>query len=160
MAAYEESQVKAALLYNFAKFVEWPDSAFGAAGGDLVYAVVGSDPFGGALSALAGKTALGRTVSFRGTITLDEAGTCHVVYVSASEKDRIAQVVDRFKGKSVLTVGDVPGFAERGGVIGFTKDGNRIGFEVNEDAAAQAGLKISPKLLALGKVVKGRPGGR
>jgi hypothetical protein len=149
-----EYQVKAAFLYNFAKFVEWPPSAFGDPKQPLDICVYGHDPFGTALEdALLGKAigdrrvGLGRAMQFR-----DLAG-CHVVFVSASAHESAADLANRLKGRAVLLVGESEGFAASGGAIQFTIEDNRVHFVINPDAADRAGLKISSKLLALAKIV-------
>lgn len=150
-----EYRVKAAFLYNFSKFVEWPRGAFADDGSPLVLGIVGEDPFGSIIDEFAGKPAAGRTIVVRRFPSADRIGPCHLLYVSASVRDGLPAVFRRAREVRALTVGDADGFARAGGMIGLVPVGDRIGFEVNLDPAAQAGLRISSKLLGLARAVHG-----
>ena len=153
-----EYAVKAAFLYNFAKFVEWPADAFTGPGSPIVIWVFGEDPFGDGLGSLKGKTANGRPIVVRYAANLGELERCHILFVSASEKENLQKVLQTTKGWSILTVGDMNGFAQDGGIINMVKEESRVGIEINLEAAQRSRLKISSKLLALAKIVK--PGRR
>jgi hypothetical protein len=150
-----EYQVKAAFLYNFAKFVDWPPSAFSDAKQPLDICVYGHDPFGTALEdALLGKAIGERRVGLGRAMQFQDLAGCHVVFVSASAHESAADMANRLKGRAVLLVGESDGFAASGGTIQFTIEDNRVHFVINPDAADRAGLKISSKLLALAKIVR------
>jgi len=150
-----EYQMKAAFLYNFLKFVDWPSSAFTSPNQPLTICVYGRDPFGTALEdALLGKTIGDRRVSLVRATQFQDLVGCHVVFVSASEREPTADLAGRLKGRPVLFVGESDGFAASGGTIQFTIEDNRVHFVINPDAADRAGLKISSKLLALAKIVR------
>lgn len=150
-----EYQVKAAFLFNFAKFVEWPADAF-AAGAPLSICVVGEDPFGDNLDALTkGERLNSREIAVRRLKGDDAPRGCHVLFVSGSERRRLRQVLEEVHGGGVLTVSDIDEFARAGGMIRLTKQNYRIGFEINPQAAERARLKISSKLLSLAKIVEG-----
>jgi hypothetical protein len=150
-----EYEVKAAFLYNFAKFVEWPAEAFDDADAPLTIGVLGEDPFGDTLEqTVKGKTANGRKLAIRRFHKVRDLQPCHILFISSSEKRHLSEILDRLKGSSVLTVGEVEGFAKRGGVINFFVEDNRIRFEVNVDAAKRAKLKMSSKLLRLARIVR------
>ena len=150
-----EYQVKAAFLYNFAKFVDWPPSAFSDVKQPLDICVYGRDPFGSALEdALLGKMVGERRVGLARAMQLQDLASCHVIFVSASVRESTADLANRLKGRAVLLVGESEGFAASGGTIQFTIEGNRVHFIINPDAAERAGLKISSKLLALAKIVR------
>ena len=152
--AATEYQVKAAFLYNFAKFVEWPPSTFSDVKQPLDICVYGHDPFGTALDdALLGKTIGERRVGLGRATQFQDLASCQVVFVSASAREPAADLANRFKGRAVLLVGETDGFAASGGTIQFTIEDNRVRFVINPDAADRAGLKISSKLLALAKIV-------
>jgi hypothetical protein len=153
-----EYAVKAAFLFNFAKFVEWPDDAFADRASPLVLCVLGEDPFGDALGFLKGKTANGRPIVIRYAATLEELDRCHLLFVSSSEKPNLPKILQVTKSRSTLTVGDMEGFARAGGIINLVKTENRVGIEINLEAAQRTRLKISSKLLALAKIV--HPGRR
>ena len=150
-----EYQVKAAFLYNFAKFVDWPPSAFTDPKQPLDICVYGRDPFGSALEdALLGKTIGERRVGLGRAMQFQELAGCHVVFVSSSAHESAADLANRLKGRPVLLVGESDGFAASGGTVQFTIEDNRVHFIINPDAADRAGLKISSKLLALAKIVR------
>jgi len=156
-----EYAVKAAFLYNFAKFVEWPDSP-AAPPSTLTLCVLGTDPFGEALeTAVLDKTVRSRTLSVRRLQGLEDLGPCPILFIASSEVGRLPQILERLRGAPVLTVGESDGFARAGGMIGFFLEENRVRFEVNLGAAEAAGLRISSRLLGVAKVVAARdPGER
>jgi hypothetical protein len=155
--AASEYDVKAAFLFNFTKFVEWPPAAFADEHSPLKLCVLGENPFGKALRVLMEDEVGGRKLTFVHLETVNNLETCHVLYVSRSERDRLPQVLAGLHGAPVLTVGDAPGFIDQGGMINFILEGSKVRFDVNQEAAEQAGIKISSRLLALAKHVKGRP---
>jgi len=159
--SHSEYEVKAAFLYNFAKFVEWPAEAFLDGNEPILVCIVGRDPFGDILNqTLLGKTVNGKPVIIqRGGITQDMR-FCHIVFISSSERKRLAQIMQRLNGASVLTVSEIEGFAELGGIINFTLEGNKVRFEINVTSAERARLRISSKLLALAKAIWSGPLGR
>ena len=148
----DEYQVKAAFLYNFAKFVDWPGEAFSDSSAPLVIGVIGEDPFGGALDrAINGKTVSGRSLLVRRLKWGQDLRSCHILYISSSERKRLPQILQSLKGASVLTVGDMGQFNQRGGIINFILEANKVRFEINSHGADQARLRISSKLLTLAK---------
>jgi hypothetical protein len=154
-----EYQLKLAFLYNFAKFVLWPPDAFHGPEAPLTICVAGEDPFKGALKAvLRGRTVGGHALELR---TLKQAGdprSCQIVFVRSSEKRAAPGILAQVKGGVTLTVGEAKGFTEQGGMINLTMRDNKIGFEVNIEAASQSHLQISSKLLALARIVRSAPG--
>jgi len=153
-----EYAVKAAFLFNIARFVEWPADAFADPASPLVLCVLGEDPFGDALRSLKGKTVSGRPLAIRYATTLEELDRCHLLFVCPSEKPALPKILQAAKGRSILTVGDMEGFARDGGIINLVKEKNHVGIEINLEAAQRTHLKISSKLLALAQIVK--PGRR
>lgn len=153
----KESELKVAFLYNFAKFVEWPDEAFDNASSPIIVGVAGRDPFGPLLQeTFIGQMANGRSFRIERFERLEGARRSHILFVDGSDKKRLPQIIAILGGAHVLTVSDVTDFAASGGVIGFLHQHDRLGFEINIDAAERAGLKISSKLLKLAKVVRER----
>jgi hypothetical protein len=149
-----EHQVKAAFLYNFANFVEWPAAALGPAGSPLKVCVLGADPFGGALDeAFRDQVVQGRKVLIVRGQTLDALGRCHILFLPQAEQGRWRDMVRELRSVPTLTVGDGPPLAREGGIINFVIEAQRVRFEINPTAAEQAGLRISSKLLTLAKVV-------
>jgi len=154
-----EGDVKAAFVLNFLRFVEWPASAFRSLEDPIVISVLGSDPIAASLASLDGKKVSGRRVVVRKVPVLSALERCNVLFVGASEKAALEPVLGAVQRWSVLTVADFEGFAGRGGTIGFIRQDDRVGFEINEESAKKAGVKINAKLLYLGKSVHGREGG-
>jgi uncharacterized protein DUF4154 len=149
-----EYQVKAAFLYNFAKFVEWPSSSFSDASTPLRICIFGQDPFGQELQNIANeKIVNGRKLSVSQVADLQTAKACQILFIASSEKAQLKQVLESLRGSGALTVGDIKGFVEAGGMINFVLENQRVRFEVNRKAAEQAGLKVSSKLLNIAKSV-------
>lgn len=152
-----EYELKAAFLYNFTKFVEWPPAAF--SDGSFRVCVLGDDPFGKSLKDLTGQEAAGRrlqVLAFQDAIARPE--DCHILFVSRSERGRLPAILSEVRKSPVLTVADTDGFLSDGGIINFLLEGTKIRFEINQEAADRAGIKISSKLLRLAKNVKGGSG--
>ena len=145
-----EYQLKAAFLLNFAKFVEWPPAAFAEATSPIVLGVLGENPFGNVLEqTIRGKTINNRPLVTRVFSSSAEATNCHILFISASEKARLPEILATLRTASVLTVGETDRFTESGGMINFVRQGNKTRFQINEAAAKNVGLKISSKLLSL-----------
>ncbi len=155
--AAPEYAVKAAFLFNFTKFVEWPPSALPDARDPLKVCVLGEDPFGKSLKAVMDDEVAGHPLSLRHLAGSSSLTTCHVLFISRSEKDRLPNLLESLRGVPVLTVGDTREFLEQGGIINFVLEGSKVRFEINQEAAEQVGIKISSKLLALARYVKGSP---
>lgn len=149
-----EYQVKAAFLFNFAKFVEWPADAFPNADTPLQICVLGQDPFGGDFEqVIEDKTVNGHRLEVAHPDGVPQARACQILFIASSEKQRVRDILQGLAGASVLTVGDTPGFAQIGGVINFVLDDNRVRFEINLRAAERAHLKLSARLLTVAKLI-------
>jgi hypothetical protein len=148
-AAAPEYQVKAAFLFNFARFVEWPTPAMAASPAFRI-CVVGDDPFGPLLSeTLSGKTVHERPIQVDHPATTTDILACHIAYIAPSESSQLPRLLAAIAGRSVLTVGETTEFASRGGMIGMHLEDNKVRFDVNAEAAQQAGLRVSSQLLKL-----------
>jgi hypothetical protein len=148
-----ENQVKAAYLYNFAKFVEWPASAFAGAGSPLVIGFIGKGLYGEAHEALTGKIAKGRKVQIRQLTKVEEVSGCQILFIAASEKPRLKEILRALPDSGVLTVSDIKHFCSVGGMIGLVVRGEKVQFEVNVGKAERAGLKLSSQMLKLAVTV-------
>ena len=153
-----EYEVKAAFLYNFAKFVEWPRTAFVTDDAPLVFCIVGRDPFDGSLEHIVdGRTANGRRIDIRDNVNFGDANMCHLAFVPQAEDERMARIVHAFhsdSGGTVLTIGETDRFAQAGGMIRLIIDEGRVRFDVNIVSAERAGLKVSSQLLKLARKVE------
>jgi hypothetical protein len=151
----DEYQVKAALLFNFIKFVEWPQEAFNNDSDPIVIGVIGDDPFGSALDqAISGKAIHGRSLIARRLRWGQDVRACHILFISSSERKRLPQIINSLQGASILTVSDMRQSNQPGGIINFIMEASKVRFEINAGVAGQARLKISAKLLALAKNVR------
>lgn len=151
----EEYAVKAAYMYNFAKFTEWPEKAFAGREDPIVLGLFGEDRFGLALDAVDGKRVKDRRLHVKRPARASDFPHVHILYISPSEKRRLDQIFSALEGHHVLTVSDLKGFARSGGMINLVRQGDKIRFEINLRAARRAGLTISSKLLSLATIVDG-----
>jgi hypothetical protein len=153
-----EYDMKAAYLFHFAKFVRWPEED--APGSSFVIAVLGEDPFGAILDRmLEGKTILSRKIEVRRVTTLPAGSRIHVLFVGSSEEARLGEILQTLRGSSVLTVGDMEGFVDRGGMIAFKLREDTVRFEVNLSQVERAKLKMSSQLIRLAQRVVSKGGG-
>ena len=154
-----EYQLKAVFLYNFVRFgfIEWPAESFADARAPLILGILGKDPFGDTIDRIAkGKTVKGRKLVIKRFEKIKNLEVCHILFISSSEEKRLATILETLKNLSVLTVGEVKQFAQRGGIINFVIKEKKLHLEINVDAAERAKLKVSSKLLELAEIIKDR----
>lgn len=146
----KEYQLKAAFLYNFAKFVEWPSNAFLSAGKPIVIGIVGANPFGGDLEkAVKDRSINGHPVEIRLVDDTVASGSVHVLFFGPGQDKSRARVLGRMASAPILTVGESDHFIEEGGMINFVFEADKVRFEINSQAADRAGLRISANLQKL-----------
>lgn len=155
---HSDSRVEADYLLRFAEFTEWPSSPRHTSDRSISFCILGKDPYGQLLD----RSLLGHLVGKRHTIIvrgrrLEDLGHCDVLFISPSKEQNEQAILRKLQHSSVLTVGDDPDFAARGGMIQFTTVHGRVGFVVNVSAVRRAGLKIDAPLLALAAVVYDQP---
>ena len=148
-----EYLIKAALLFNFAKFAEWPAASFTNDSAPLRICVIGDDPFGPALDSLLGKQVRNRPIAVTRIVDVQSTPQCHILFVSDSEQAQVPAILAVIGTRPILTVADMDRFANAGGVVALKKNENRSRIEINVGAAKQAGLKLSSKLLRLADTV-------
>jgi hypothetical protein len=147
--------VKAAYLYSFGRFVEWPARGDKASSSSFSVCVLGQDPFGSTLDAtLAHQRIAGKDVVAKRIAAAEDAVDCQILFISSSEKSRLEKILAVLDKFPVLTVGDLPQFSERGGMIQFLLDSNRVRFEVNLRAVQNAGLNPSSELLKVAMAIR------
>jgi YfiR/HmsC-like len=161
-----EYLIKAGFVYNFAKLTEWPVGSFAQPDSPIVIGILGTDPFGAIIDHVVDN----KQINGRGVVVkrlkwgdrlkerqyklwLNDLLQCNILYVSSSELPHLDELISIVKGIPILTVGDTPGFAMRGGVINLILDDDKVRFEVNVEAARRANLNISSRLLALARIV-------
>jgi hypothetical protein len=165
-AQYKEYEVKAAFMYNFLKFIDWPEVKMARGGNQIVVGIIGEDPFGAAADIFKDKKVEERNVvvkRFEGIEQLKKTADkdkqlealqmCHLLFICHSEQKQASEIIDIVGKNGVLTVGDTSGFIESGGGINFFMEDNKIRFDINLTAAEKAGLKIRSQLLRLAKRV-------
>ncbi len=150
-----EYRLKAALIYSIAKFVAWPEAA--EAGPELGICVLGADPFGASLDELASRTLRDRPLRVHRRINIGSLEQdCAIVFISESEQARLDLVLERLRGLPILTIGDVEGFAQAGGMVEFRVRDARLGFDINVAASDEAGIRINSQLLQVAaRVLRG-----
>ena len=150
-----EYAIKAAYLYQFGHYIQWPADSFADDQSPFVIGVLGEDPFGDALDEIArDKKIDGRKIVVRRFASVEDYKPCHILFVSSSvmAADKLSSI-QKSQNFPVLLVGESPGFAQHGGTINLFIEQNRIRFEVNMEVAKREQLKISSKLLSLAKIV-------
>lgn len=147
--APSEYQVKAAFLFNFAKFIEWPAAAFRNRQSPITICVVGDDPFGPVIDeTVKGQSFANRRFSVRRVKQIPRDDTCQIAFVSGAESAR-TELGMAIRALPILTVGEDDATSESSGIINFVIEGSKVRFDINLDAAERAGIKISSKLLKL-----------
>jgi hypothetical protein len=150
-----EYLIKAGFIYNFANLVQWPSNAFAQPDSPIVIGILGEDPFGSVLDrVLAGKKVNGRVFLVKRLKSATDLKECQIAFVSSSDMTHLAEAIHLVKGMPILTIGEIPDFAKRGGMINLFLEDNKVHFEVNVEAAKEADLNISSRLLALARIVQ------
>ncbi|MHC1726001.1 MAG: YfiR family protein [Syntrophobacteraceae bacterium] len=152
-AESDEYTLKLAFIYNFAKFVEWPHLDPEA---PIVFCIMGDDPFGNSIVNIESKMVGQRKIVVRRNPDRETLKECQILFISASEKQRLEQSLREVKGLSILTISDIPDFIRSGGIIGFRVSNDKIRFQVNLASARSSGLEISSQLLKLAESVRDR----
>jgi hypothetical protein len=143
-----EYRVKSAYMFNFAKFVTWPSSAFASPEAPIVIGIIGKDPFGSEIDeTIAGKVIEKRPLKVKRLAENDSPEGCHILFVGELDRKRVSQILQQASRLSILTVGEKEDFPDLGGMIRFFQHEKNIRFEIYLDAVEAAGLKISSKLL-------------
>lgn len=157
---FSQYEVEAAYLFNFAKFVTWPPSSV-TQSSSFNICVMGDDPFGSSLVRIvAGEKINGKPVIDKRISNAEEAAACSILYISSSEENRLNRILSIVKDAPILTVSDIPEFADRGGIIQFVLRDKRVRFEVNLPPAQRDHLALSSELLKVAVSVKRGEGSR
>jgi len=150
----KEYLIKAAFLYNFIKFVDWPSESFKNDAAPINLYVLGDDPFGEALDTIRGKRVKGRRLVIKQVRRVEQIEGAHLLFISTSEKGRVKQILKSLADAPVLTISEMEGFGQNGGIINFITVDNKIQFEINSEKAEQHRLRISSQLLKLARIVR------
>jgi hypothetical protein len=153
--APKEYQVKAAFLFNFTRFVEWPAAAFEEPGSPLIIGVVGTNPFGTHLEeTIKGEEINGHPLVLQYFKTVGEIASCHILYINIENKEEIKKALTNARASAVLTVSDLSNFTKQGGMVRFVTEDSKTRIRINLEVAKAAGLTISSKLLKLAEIVE------
>ena len=149
-----EYQIKAVFLFNFSQFIEWPQYSFANSQSAFVIGILGEDPFGPYLEKTTENEKVNNhSITIQRYKSIDEIGSCHILFIHSNEADKMPQIISALKGRSVLLVGDTPTFIEQGGMVRFYTLNNKIHLQINPEASKAAGMSISSKLLRLAEIV-------
>jgi hypothetical protein len=157
-ALVSETQIKAAFIYNFTKFIEWPEESFPGKGKPIVIGILGETPLTAELGVIVtDRKVNGRPIVVKSVRTAEDLAPLQVLFVSAADDAAFGELAPAIAGNALLTVGESPGFAAANGAIVFVRLDGKLRFEINLPAAEQAGLKISGELQKLAATVKRAP---
>jgi len=148
-SAAMEYKIKAAFLLNFAKFIHWPEGAFAGDNQRFKVCVLGENPFGSALSAIESRTIGSRKIDLDYVDDVKQAGSCHLLFISASEKNNLIDIQKALANRTIIMVSDIDGFVSAGGIIEFVTKDDKLAFKINLSRAREQGLEIHSALLNL-----------
>ena len=148
-------QVKAAMVYSIAKFVDWPADTFADANAPFTICVMGKGPLVAGIESLKGQNVKNRKVLIRQVTKTEEAEGCQILLIGDSARRQVPEMMNRLGKQSTMTISDLPNFAENGGVVGFVEDEGKVRFEINLGAAQHSRIHISAQLLRLAKKILG-----
>jgi hypothetical protein len=151
---FSEYKVKAGYIFHLTKLVSWPSQAFKSGSLSLNLCILGENPFDGLFRRVEGKIVKNKKLVIRKIEIQESMKNCHILFISASEKKQMAAILQSLNRTNVLTVGDIPGFAQMGGIITLITKGDKIVLETNVDAADRAEITISSEILKLSKIVR------
>ena len=152
-----EYYIKAAYLYNFAKFMTWPDDTFENSDSPFNLCIIGISPFGDAIKTLDNKMIGKRKFTVQYCEDIGQVKKCHILYISTSEKEHIQTILKKSEGTPRLTVSDMEDFVKKGGMVGFMLKGKKIHFEINVDNIKSSKLNVSSRLLKIATIVRNKP---
>ncbi|HEX4342996.1 MAG TPA: YfiR family protein [Verrucomicrobiae bacterium] len=157
----KEYQLKAVFIFNFVQFVDWPSNTFADANAPFRIGILGDNPFGSALDeTVSGETVHGRKIVIVRATRAESLSDCQIIFISRSERNHLNDIIATIDHHPVLTVSEMDDFAQRGGIINFYLDENKVRFEINPATARACNLVVSSQLLSVGKVVGDSPGGK
>ena len=154
-----EYEIKATFMCKFAKFVTWPPEVFSTPGSPIRIGILGQDPFGLVIDKIANRMVVkNRKFVVERCTGESDFGDYHMLFVSRSEENQLKNILSKLSQFPILTISEMDGFYEHGGIINFIITGSRVRFEINADAAKSSGLEISTGLLRIAKIVQSSTG--
>jgi hypothetical protein len=153
-----EPLLEAEYIDRISRLVDWPDGAFPADATPFAICLVGDDPFGEYLVKMARERKIqGRPITLTHISDLSRVSACHLLFIGHSEDKRLDKILAQTSGRPILTIGDTTGFADRGVLVNFYREGDHVRFEINVGAADKSRLRISSKILRLARLVGKKP---
>lgn len=150
-----EYQVKAAFIYNFTQFIDWPPNSFTSTNDPIIITIIGDNPFDDFLNIIvADEQVKGRPIQVRYINSIEELGQSHILYVGEYSKSKMKELNELCKSRNILSIGEEESFIKAGGIIRFITVNNRVNFQINASEAKEAGFKISSKVLRLAEIVE------
>lgn len=153
-----EQKIKAAIVYNFLKFTNWPDDTFARTNGKINVCLFGGDPFDGYLYPLEGKTAQQHPITIIQVHDIRKTAHCSLIFVHRNEAESLTPLLHFLKGRPVLTVSDIEAFAQQGGMIEMAKENEQINLYINDHEANADGLRIAKDILKLARLIPSNKG--
>ena len=144
-----EYKIKAAFLLNFAKFITWPEETFASREQPFSFCVLGRDPFGAALTPLQSRKVAGHSITVQYLKKSAGSDTCQMLFIADSEKENLTSILEELDDMAIVTVSDIPGFVDQGGIIEFVTRRGRLSFRINLAEARNCHLHINASLLNL-----------
>ncbi|MDM8556387.1 YfiR family protein [Desulfococcaceae bacterium HSG7] len=150
-----DDEIKAALVFKFPVYVRWPDNVMNEKAAQFNLCTLGKGRLPVFLSHFDGEKIIGKVIRVKRIANIEALEDCHLLFISSSENKNLPVILKAIEGKPILTIGDMKGFAQNGGVINFIRVQDSVHFEINPEAGKRMGLTISSKLLRIAKIVKG-----
>lgn len=154
--AYGDDKLKSVFIYNLTHFVSWPESTVSGPLANFGICLLGDDLFENVIDKVVENESVNGTpiaVKRANTLAAFDLDTCHLLFIGENRIDNLPAIIDQSRTKSILTMGDAPGFADKGGMVNLVREKKRIKIEVNTEAVKKAGLKLNSKLLRLARIV-------
>jgi len=149
-----DNEVKSAYIYNFAKFVEWPQGNLPDQNGNIDVCVLGNEQLGHHLAAVEGKSVRDKKIRFKRNPSIENIKDCEILFIGRSEKGHLDRILDAVQGSAILTIADSDGFARKGVMIKFFMENKNVRFEINLRSVSRSGLRISSNLLRISRIVQ------
>jgi len=152
---YSEYKIKAGYIYNFARFIKWPEKSFENHPSSFHLCLIEGDPFGNQFKRIEGKSITGKKLTVKRLKSGDNLKQCQILFIPSTEETQMSSIIKSLDGSHVLTVGDIRDFHQVGGMVGLIKDGDQIKLEINLQATKRKELRINAKLLEIATIVNG-----
>lgn len=152
---YSEYKIKAGYIYNFARFIKWPEKSFESHPSSFLLCLIEGDPFGSQFNRVEGKSITGKKLTIKRLKTDDNLKQCQILFIPSAKETQMSSIINSLDDSHVLTVGDIQDFHQVGGMVGLIKKDDQVKLEINLKATKQRELRINAKLLEIATIVNG-----